>query len=218
MNKTKENKWFIFTVLLSAAFGVILGGVTLPYVFHSNIESNEVANWSSVLAAVGTLGTLIFLIRESFRTKKEQKHIREEQRVYQEKQDKLWDEQNKLIAFQRYTGHRESFEKLLRKIEKTHQLSFYDSEELYRNLFPNNGFSQCEFKIETANHKKAEKPRDLNDIIYILNRIEEELSKTVQIEKNMREDKICGIALDIFKLRNMLYFDPEEKEKSAMLA
>ncbi|KKA45125.1 hypothetical protein [Salinivibrio sp. KP-1] len=212
-NKIKENKWFIFTVLLSAVFGMILGGVTLPYFFYSNIESKEVANWSSVLAAVGTLGTLIFLIRESFRTKKEQKQIRKEQRVYQEKQDKLWDEQNKLIAFQRYTGHRESFEKLLSNIEKAHELNFYDSEKLYRNLFPNNGFSQCDFKIETKNPKNPKKPNDLNDILQALNYIEEKLSIMDRFNKYERQNKICDIVFDIFRLRSMLYFDFEKKEE-----
>ncbi|MEZ8927810.1 hypothetical protein AB6D87_24215 [Vibrio lentus] len=127
--KISELLMFTCLAFVAGVVACLVGGGILAAIWDMDwTKAESVSAISTSLGAIGTVGTLLFLIIQNRALRHEQK------------------EQLKLIAFQRYQGHKESFVSLLKKLENQYRVTFIDPDELYRNIFPSNSFEFCTLK------------------------------------------------------------------------
>ena len=129
---------FTFGVILFTTYGVMLGPI-----------SHEHAAWSSfgsllggffMIASTGaTIATLLFLAHQN---KQLQKVNQYQQAVTQA--------QLAAMNFEQYINHRRLFMDRLVELQSTfeNKFVFVDGEKLYNNIFPKNGPTNLEFKVE----------------------------------------------------------------------
>ncbi|MGM3424846.1 hypothetical protein [Pseudomonas benzopyrenica] len=129
-------------VWVGVAVGAILAvGVMATYFYALGDLSHQADSWAAfgsvlsaaftLLATFATLATLITLINQ------------------QRQQAAINEEQMKSTRFQQYFAHRELFNDRMKSLEKSFggEFIFYDLEQLYKKIFPENSPTKCLFTI-----------------------------------------------------------------------
>ncbi|PKH54251.1 hypothetical protein, partial [Shewanella sp. Bg11-22] len=157
----------------------------------------------TLLSSIATLATLGFIIYQHNKNLTHQLSVMAQQDVenkirllqytkdqeHQEKvflqQEALVQEQKSIIKFQKYQTHKQLFEDLLKGIESRHanKITFYDTAALYQNIFPNNGFEQCTYRLDLEGQDEGS---SVNEFLYIIKSLKNNLDypvSTYDIEK-----------------------------------
>jgi len=163
-----------FTVLLAITPALIffISAVDLSAFTEFDIELGDMATW---IAAIGTVSTLFFAIRQNKQLRFEQKKEKEERKTEETKQRrdldserkkrekhekeqlKMWAEQKQMLTFQKYEAHFKLYNQLLDRIEREDIFQgiyiFPERTQSYRALFPNNNLVNCklDFSASTDN-------------------------------------------------------------------
>jgi hypothetical protein len=156
-----------FTVLVatisSLTFFILGAGFAAFTEFDSTF--GDMATW---IAAIGTVSTLAFAIRQNQQLRIEQKKEKEERKdeeakqrkdldterkkreEHEKKQQEMWELQREIASLQKYDAHKQMFFNLLSQLEQRfrHTIEFYDKDATYNNLFPENNIEHCVTKID----------------------------------------------------------------------
>ncbi|EKO3500276.1 hypothetical protein LG861_002428 [Vibrio fluvialis] len=144
----KKFKYYLAIVaaILLVTAGAIWGGAM-------NVFGDTGAAW---LGSIGTIFTLAFLIVQNTSQAKEIAEERAKREDHENKQQQMWDEQKKMLHFERAVKHRELFEQLLNEIEKFYEgtIEFKNRSQLYRLIFtqniPSNDHSSYQYHLEQS--------------------------------------------------------------------
>ncbi|MBY8196089.1 hypothetical protein KW533_04205 [Vibrio fluvialis] len=129
----------IVTFLASVVLGgLIVGGIVAASLALRPFDSQWVSAFGTVLAAVGTVFTLCFLIYQNASQAKEIKNERAKREAHEDEQKQMWKEQREMLVFQKLQTHKGMFNDLLNEIEHDLNVKFEDRLGLYRKIFPNN--------------------------------------------------------------------------------
>lgn len=126
---------FFIAGLIGVLFGGLILGFIVDLIFSNWVDSGTTAfgNWAmwvgaiaTICAAVGTIGTLYFLVRQHF-----ENSAREQE---------MWDEQREKLIFDKYNGHKNLFISLLNEYEQSNSygITIRNKHNFYRRMFPNN--------------------------------------------------------------------------------
>ncbi|MEH0692422.1 hypothetical protein [Vibrio alginolyticus] len=121
--KFSQAVFFIFAGIVGVLFGGLFLGLILDRFFSGELETGDMATWA---AAFGTVFTLVFLTVQHSQNTKHQNY--------------MWKKQELMLDFQRALEHKKQFELFIDGIEASNNnfLRFFDTERLYRELFPMN--------------------------------------------------------------------------------
>ncbi|OCH05872.1 hypothetical protein A6D98_06175 [Aliivibrio fischeri] len=137
-----NNNWI--WLVLSAAIGflsVMVGYLFVPLLIDGQIiRADILGSLGTWAGSIATVGTLVFLSYQHITNTKHQTHIIEEQ--------------NELLKLEKYDKHRNQFRMLLSDIESSESMPvhFHNKNLIYKQIFPNNGFSNCLLKIDHTNN------------------------------------------------------------------
>ena len=124
--------------LIASVIGCLGGGILIPLFWEFQAGNADIiASLGTWFGSIGTIGTLVFLIRQNIQIKRQQNRSN-------------YDEEKRMdmMLFQKYQMHRNEFDKLLDQLEEKHkksQLNFCNRHQLYKNIFPENNFNKTEF-------------------------------------------------------------------------
>lgn len=127
----------IVTFLVSVVLGgLIVGGIVAASLALKPFDSQWVSAFGTVLAALGTVSTLGFLVYQNTIQAKELKDERKKREDHEAKQQEL-------LTFQKYEMHKAAFHSTLTQLEDDPHIKFFDREGLYESIFPKNSFEYC---------------------------------------------------------------------------
>ncbi|MBP64064.1 MAG: hypothetical protein CMJ62_21295 [Planctomycetaceae bacterium] len=193
-----QKKWQIYTVFL-----VVLGTspiliTLLKYNAHLGTYSSNPEDWGAFgsllgglftyLAAVGTIGTLLFLIIQQQRNEQSR-----------EKHERLIIQQMDVLAFEQYRNHRMMFFDKLNELSKEYngEIHFPERDRVYSSLFYMNTPRETTFRLSID----AEKGTRFHDIIDCIAKYKE-ISALLTDYKNGR--KITKLLIEIADLNYCL--------------
>ncbi len=115
----------------------------------------------TLLSSLASLATLIFLLVQYYSQK--------------DTQLRLASAQLEVISFQKYQAHYQQFLQLTDSVEQDerYSITFMNKGLLYKSLFPNNGFSQCEYDTQPEDSNYI-----INDLNSLISKLKEDLSST----------------------------------------
>ncbi|MEF1254532.1 hypothetical protein [Vibrio sp. M260112] len=143
----KFDSFSLIVVIVCSLFFFILGvGLTAFTALESVV--GDVATW---VAAVGTVLTLGFAIRQNRILREEQKQERLDREEHEHRQQEMWCQQQEMLIFEKFQRHKAAFHSVLELQESNLQIKFFDKEALYESLFPRNSFENC-----TTDHADTE--------------------------------------------------------------
>ncbi|GLO61482.1 hypothetical protein MACH09_19900 [Vibrio sp. MACH09] len=145
----EQDPFLSYKILLATIFAFMLGaivtgliGIAIDFLELADDSAAWVAAVGTMLAAIGTISTLIFL---SWQHRQErQARLRADVR-----QAEMWELQRDNISLQKYDAHKKMFFNMLSSLELgfNKSIEFYDKDALYNNLFPENNIENCVTKI-----------------------------------------------------------------------
>lgn len=160
----KPNSKIKYLIYIFIALGILIPLVVLLIYNHKlGGISNTPDDWGSfgsllggiftLLSAVATLSTLLFLYSQ------------------QENTNKIINEQLNTLIFERYLNHRKLFIQMLKEIENSEskKVKFTTPHKTYSSLFPNNGPTSCGYSISL--NIQSEAPGSLKDCLDIFKSI-----------------------------------------------
>ncbi|PTO89641.1 hypothetical protein [Vibrio splendidus] len=130
---------------------------------ESYFDTNAFGNWAAWFAAFGTIGTLVFLVNQHHQIRKEQKAQQNElnserlkREEHERKQQEMWAIQREITSLQTYDAHKKMFHSLLTGLENRFSplIEFYDKDDLYNNLFPENTPTSCSMVIDVSSESQ----------------------------------------------------------------
>lgn len=138
----------IVTFLASVVLGgLIVGGILTASFELRPFDSQWISAFGTVLAAVGTVFTLWFLIYQNASQAEELRQERKNRKDHEDEQKNMWQEQREMLTFQKLQMHKSLFNDLLNELEVNHGIKFYNRTELYKNIFPDNNFSKFSAQV-----------------------------------------------------------------------
>lgn len=134
----------VICALVFFIFGAyVAGGIIATSVILTDQPASWVGAIATVVAAIGTVSTLAFLIHQN---RSQAKEIREERAKREAHEVK----QQELLSFQKYEMHKTAFHSILDQLEKSISIKFRNRESLYESMFPHNNFNKCSIKFIDA--------------------------------------------------------------------
>lgn len=144
-------------VVASFAFTSLVGNLQFVFYIPEITELENFAQWlsavSTFLAAVGTVGTLIFLAKQHKEIKENQDRIDRRQIEYSRKQEEFWKDQQEMANFQRHNIHYQEFVAFLSSLEHKYEgkYKFLDKRFIYQELYQTKGFEKINFDMSKIN-------------------------------------------------------------------
>lgn len=132
MDKGIKYYLMIIAAILLVVVGAIWGGAM-------KVFGDTGAAW---LGSVGTISTLAFLIYQNTSQAKEIREERQKREDHEEKQQEMWEEQRKMLTFQKLQMHKSLFNELLSELENSLKITFYDRTGFYKKIFFDNNFDR----------------------------------------------------------------------------
>lgn len=150
---------------------------------------NTVVQFAISIGAIATAMAFFLAFRQSQNLAKRQIKSEERQNLIDAKQQEMWEAQQESIAFQKYQTHKLMFNDMLDAIERKYDstLIFFDRDNLYTSIFPENNFSVCLTKAPILDTNDV-KDNHLASIAVSFRNIIAEISK-IEAKKDYRNTK-----------------------------
>lgn len=168
--KLKDSLLFMTAGIIGVFLGYWLLHAADALIFKT-LESGDLATW---FAASGTILTLGFLIKQHTQIREEQKKEKADRKAeeikqraeiklertnreeHERKQQEMWAIQREITSLQKYDAHKKMFHSLLTGLENRFSplIEFYDKDDLYNNLFPENTPTSCSMVIDVSSESQ----------------------------------------------------------------
>jgi hypothetical protein len=215
----------MLAVIISALTSFIVG-VGLAAFTEFDTVFGDMATW---MAAIGTVSTLFFAIRQNKQIRLEQKKDKKERKIEEAKQRQdldterkkreehekeqlnMWAEQKQMLTFQKYETHFKLYNQLLDRIESEDIYQgiyiFPERTQAYRLLFPNNSLINCELDFSASTDDNFSPIYNIQSVLEDIRKLGEQIANN---ETDNRE--VFNFFAKIYYVTNAIGAQIRQKE------